>query len=143
NEVAETAGARPIPSSPAVHNLDEAMTAYEAISELGTVAILFKGVGTGGGKGMRLVPAGAERAEAERLYQEAADEAFATSNDRRLFVARLIRNPRHMEGQFFADAHGNIRLLGVRECSLQRTSQKTQERDITALLSPDAREVFL
>ncbi|GAA3301642.1 biotin carboxylase N-terminal domain-containing protein [Glutamicibacter nicotianae] len=86
--------------------------------------LLIKPSAGGGGKGMFAVESAAQLPEALASARRTARSAFG---DDTLFLERLVRNPRHIEVQILADAHGNTVHLGERECSLQRRHQKVIE----------------
>ena len=65
-------------------------------------------------------------------------EARGSFGDDTLLVERLVTDPRHIEIQVLADAHGNAIHLGERECSLQRRHQKIIEEAPSPLLDDDA-----
>jgi acetyl-CoA/propionyl-CoA carboxylase biotin carboxyl carrier protein len=120
NKVA-MAGIRVVPGSHGT-NLTDAQV-IEAVSVVGFPALLKPSAG-GGGKGMRIVRAGDDVAQA---VVGARREAARSFGDETLLVERLIDNPRHIEVQVLADTHGNVVHLGERECSLQRRHQKVIE----------------
>jgi acetyl-CoA/propionyl-CoA carboxylase, biotin carboxylase, biotin carboxyl carrier protein len=98
--------------------------------------VLLKPSAGGGGKGMRLVRAEHElRAQIESARREARN-AFG---DDTILVERYITNPRHIEIQVLADAHGNVVHLGERECSLQRRHQKIIEEAPSPFVTPEVR----
>ena len=99
--------------------------------------VLLKPSAGGGGKGMRLVEADADPAEA---IAAARREARAAFGDDTLLVERFVPRPRHIEVQVFADGHGNAVHLGERECSLQRRHQKIVEEAPSPLLTAAQRE---
>jgi len=101
---------------------DDAHLMLEA-SRLG-FPLLVKAVAGGGGRGMRLVRAQAELAQA---LVGARREALSAFGDGTLMLERLIENGRHIEIQVFADAHGNAVYLGERDCTAQRRRQKVIE----------------
>ncbi|HEY3684610.1 MAG TPA: biotin carboxylase N-terminal domain-containing protein [Streptosporangiaceae bacterium] len=107
----------------------------DAAREVG-LPVLLKPSAGGGGKGMRLVGADDELAEAIAAARREASAAFG---DDTLLVERFVANPRHIEVQVFADAHGNAVHLGERECSLQRRHQKIVEEAPSPLLSAEQR----
>ncbi|MEO8604105.1 MAG: biotin carboxylase N-terminal domain-containing protein [bacterium] len=86
--------------------------------------VLIKASAGGGGKGMRLVRAPAELADA---IAAARREALRGFGDDTLLVERYFDSPRHIEVQIFGDTHGRVVHLGERECSIQRRFQKVIE----------------
>ncbi|HEX2315756.1 MAG TPA: biotin carboxylase N-terminal domain-containing protein, partial [Thermomonospora sp.] len=107
----------------------------DAAREIG-LPVLIKPSAGGGGKGMRLVRDAADLPEAIAAARREARGAFG---DDTLLVERFVDNPRHIEVQIFADAHGNAVHLGERECSLQRRHQKIVEEAPSPLLDEGAR----
>ncbi|MBW4716333.1 acetyl/propionyl/methylcrotonyl-CoA carboxylase subunit alpha [Saccharothrix obliqua] len=110
----------------------------DAAAEIGFPVLLKPSAG-GGGKGMRLVhEAGALR----DAIESARREARGSFGDDTLLIERYITNPRHIEIQVLADAHGAVVHLGERECSLQRRHQKIIEEAPSPLLTPEVREAM-
>ncbi|MGH3760469.1 biotin/lipoyl-containing protein, partial [Actinophytocola sp.] len=98
--------------------------------------VLVKPSAGGGGKGMRRVE---RAADLRGALESARREALGAFGDDTLLVERFVANPRHIEIQVLADAHGNVIHLGERECSLQRRHQKIVEEAPSPLLSPAER----
>jgi acetyl/propionyl-CoA carboxylase alpha subunit len=73
---------------------------------------------------MRRVFAEAELAGA---FQEASAEAAGAFGDGGLYLEKLIERGRHVELQVIGDGRGGARVLGARECSVQRRHQKLIE----------------
>ena len=86
--------------------------------------VMLKAAMGGGGKGMRLVRAEADLADALRAARAEAGAAFG---DAAVYLERAVSEPRHVEIQVLADAHGAVVHLGERECSIQRRHQKLVE----------------
>jgi 3-methylcrotonyl-CoA carboxylase alpha subunit len=86
--------------------------------------LIVKPAAGGGGKGMRVVHEGKELREALAGARRVAESAFG---DGTLLIERYLSEPRHIEVQVFADAHGNCVHLGDRDCSIQRRHQKLIE----------------
>src|SRR3954471_24766737 len=93
--------------------------------------VLLKPSAGGGGKGMRVVRAESELAEA---IAGARREARGSFGDDTLLVERYVGNSRHIEVQVLGDSHGSVIHLGERECSLQRRHQKVIEEAPSPLL---------
>jgi acetyl/propionyl-CoA carboxylase alpha subunit len=90
----------------------------------------------GGGKGMAVVY-GPDQLEA--AMASARRVAAAAFGDDRLLFERYLPDPRHVEVQIIADAHGGVTHLGERDCSLQRRHQKVLEETPAPNLSEDTR----
>ena len=101
--------------------------------------VMIKASAGGGGKGMRIARTDAEAREGFRLSR---DEAKASFGDDRLFVEKFIEDPRHIEIQLIADAHGNVVALPERECSIQRRNQKVIEESPSVLLDETTRRAM-
>ena len=86
--------------------------------------LLLKAVSGGGGRGMRRVTAQAELTAAWSQCVAEAEQAFG---DGRLYGEAWFSRVRHVEVQVVGDARGSIRILGERDCSLQRRHQKIFE----------------
>ncbi|HEY0453090.1 biotin carboxylase N-terminal domain-containing protein [Actinophytocola sp.] len=104
----------------------------EAAAEVG-FPVLVKPSAGGGGKGMRRVE---DPADLRPALESARREARGAFGDDTLLVERFVTNPRHIEIQVLADAHGTVIHLGERECSLQRRHQKIVEEAPSPLLTP-------
>ena len=103
----------------------------------GPYPVVVKAVAGGGGKGMRVVRAADQLEEATAAAKR---EALAAFGDERVIIERWIEQPRHIEIQVFADAHGNVVHFGERECSLQRRHQKVVEECPSPVVSPELRD---
>ena len=107
-----------------------------AAAEVG-YPVLVKPSAGGGGKGMRLVD---DSAALPAALVSARREAAASFGDDTLFLERFVLQPRHIEVQVLADAHGTVVHLGERECSLQRRHQKIIEEAPSPMLDSTTRD---
>ncbi|TDN49736.1 acetyl-CoA/propionyl-CoA carboxylase biotin carboxyl carrier protein [Buttiauxella sp. JUb87] len=78
----------------------------------------------GGGRGLKVAWKLEEVAE---LYHSATREALTAFGRAECYVEQYLDRPRHIEAQVIADKHGNVVVLGTRDCSLQRRNQKLVE----------------
>lgn len=101
-------------------NVDEALALAD---ELG-YPVMLKATSGGGGRGIRRCDTPEElRRHYDRVISEAT-KAFGRAD---VFMEKCIVNPRHIEVQVLADAHGNVIHLYERDCSIQRRNQKLIE----------------
>ncbi|MFZ0033016.1 MAG: acetyl-CoA carboxylase biotin carboxylase subunit [Candidatus Cybelea sp.] len=115
--IVREAGVATTPGSDVLASVDEA---YEAAASIG-YPLLLKATAGGGGRGMRVVNAASEL---PRAYAGATAEAEASFKDGRVYLERLIREPRHIEVQVLGDEFGNIVHLGERDCSVQKPAHQ-------------------
>jgi acetyl-CoA/propionyl-CoA carboxylase biotin carboxyl carrier protein len=78
----------------------------------------------GGGRGLKVART---REEIPELFESATREAIAAFGRGECFVEKYLDEPRHVETQCLADAHGNVVVVSTRDCSLQRRHQKLVE----------------
>ncbi len=98
--------------------------------------LLVKATAGGGGKGMRVVEAAGDLAEAVAAARREAAGAFG---DDRVFLERYVARSRHIEIQILGDAHGGLVHLGERECSIQRRHQKIVEESPSPIVDAHLR----
>jgi acetyl-CoA/propionyl-CoA carboxylase biotin carboxyl carrier protein len=99
--------------------------------------LIIKAAAGGGGKGMKLV---GDPGQAERAFETAQREGEKYFADGRVYVERYLEDPRHVEVQVLADAHGNVIHLGERDCTIQRRHQKLIEETPSPAVDEELRE---
>ena len=103
-----------------LQNADEAL---DFAKQFG-LPIAIKAAFGGGGRGLKVVW---KLEDVKELYDSAVREAQAAFGRGECFVEQYLDKPRHVEAQVIADQHGNVVVLGTRDCSLQRRNQKLIE----------------
>lgn len=130
----EKAGVPVIPgNSKGVTDADEAME----IASLIGYPVIVKASAGGGGIGMRTVYEEDELVRALESTQSVAASAFGDST---VFIEKYVEEPRHIEFQILADAHGNTIHVADRECSIQRRHQKLIEESPSPIMTDELRE---
>jgi acetyl-CoA/propionyl-CoA carboxylase biotin carboxyl carrier protein len=93
----------------------------------------------GGGRGLKVARTEEEIPE---LFESATREAVAAFGRGECFVERYLDKPRHVEAQVLADMHGNVVVVGTRDCSLQRRHQKLVEEAPAPFLTDEQRRTI-
>ncbi|EHK72721.1 3-methylcrotonyl-CoA carboxylase alpha subunit [Pseudomonas psychrotolerans L19] len=128
-----------VPLVPGYHGEDQSLATFrDAAARIG-YPVLLKATAGGGGKGMKIVEREADLAEGLASAQREALSAFG---DARMLVEKYVLQPRHVEIQVFADAHGHCLYLNERDCSIQRRHQKVIEEAPAPGLTPDLRRAM-
>jgi len=108
-----------------------------AFAEEHGLPIVIKAAFGGGGRGMRVARSLDEVAE---QFDAAVREAVTAFGRGECFVEQFLDAPRHVEVQVACDSHGNVVVLGTRDCSLQRRNQKLVEEAPAPFLTDEQRE---
>ncbi len=125
---------------PIVPGVTEPVESAEEVIRLGDELgwpIAIKASAGGGGKGLKVVRTADE---AERAYESARREGEAYFSDSAVYVERYLEDPRHIEVQILADAHGSVIHLGERDCTIQRRHQKLVEETPSPAVDEELRE---
>jgi acetyl-CoA/propionyl-CoA carboxylase biotin carboxyl carrier protein len=132
-ELMQAAGVPIVPGT--TEPVESVERAAEIAEEIG-YPIAVKAAGGGGGKGFRVA------LEPDKLgdaFAGAAREGEKFFSDATVYLERYLPDPRHVEVQVLADAHGNVVHLGERDCSLQRRHQKLVEESPAPLVDDELR----
>ncbi|WIM71453.1 acetyl/propionyl/methylcrotonyl-CoA carboxylase subunit alpha [Corynebacterium suedekumii] len=107
-----------------------------AFAEEHGLPIAIKAAFGGGGRGMKVAY---EMGEVAELFESATREAVSAFGRGECFVERYLDKARHVEAQVLADQHGNVVVMGTRDCSLQRRFQKLVEEAPAPFLTDEQR----
>ncbi|HET7172869.1 MAG TPA: biotin carboxylase N-terminal domain-containing protein [Nocardioidaceae bacterium] len=132
----KVAAAAGVPVVPAAETQD-AERLGEIAEQVG-FPLLVKAAAGGGGKGMRVVRAATELADATAAARRESAAAFG---DDTLLFERYVEHGRHIEVQVIADEHGHFLHLLERDCSVQRRHQKVVEEAPASVISPEVRDL--
>jgi acetyl-CoA/propionyl-CoA carboxylase, biotin carboxylase, biotin carboxyl carrier protein len=132
--IAMRAGAPLVPGTPDPVSGPDDVLAFAAEHGL---PVAIKAAFGGGGRGLKVARTMEEIPE---LFASAVREAQAAFGRGECFVERYLDKPRHVEAQVLADQHGNVIVVGTRDCSLQRRHQKLVEEAPAPFLSDAQRE---
>jgi acetyl-CoA/propionyl-CoA carboxylase biotin carboxyl carrier protein len=132
--IAMKAGAPLVPGTKdPVADADEVV----AFAEEHGLPVAIKAAFGGGGRGLKVARTIEEIPE---LFDSAVREAVSAFGRGECFVERFLDKPRHVEAQVLADTHGNVIVVGTRDCSLQRRNQKLVEEAPAPFLTDEQRE---
>jgi propionyl-CoA carboxylase alpha chain len=118
--------------------IEDADHAEKIAEEIG-YPVMIKASAGGGGKGMRIAW---NKGEVRDGFERARSEARSSFGDDRVFIEKFVVEPRHIEIQVLADAHGHTIYLGERECSIQRRNQKVVEEAPSPFLDEKTRKAM-
>src|SRR5690606_9057262 len=135
-KLAAAAGVSTVPGHMGlIGNAEEAVEIARSIG----YPVMIKASAGGGGKGMRIAW---NDAEAREGFERSKSEAASSFGDDRIFIEKFVTEPRHIEIQLIADAHGNALYLNERECSIQRRNQKVIEEAPSPFLDEATRKAM-
>jgi acetyl-CoA/propionyl-CoA carboxylase biotin carboxyl carrier protein len=127
--IAQEVGAPLAPGTPdPVAGVEEVL----AFADEHGLPVAIKAAFGGGGRGLKVART---REEIPELFDSATREAVAAFGRGESFVERYLDRPRHVETQILADSHGEVVVVGTRDCSLQRRHQKVVEEAPAPFLS--------
>jgi acetyl-CoA carboxylase biotin carboxylase subunit len=133
-KLAQQAGVPVVPGSDGLIQDDaEALRLAHAMG----FPVLIKAAAGGGGRGMRVARNDISLQAGLKAARLEADKAF---KDASVYLEKYIEQPRHVEVQILADAHGHAVHLWERDCSLQRRYQKLVEESPAPNLPAAVRE---
>ncbi|MBZ4678650.1 MAG: acetyl-CoA carboxylase multifunctional enzyme accADC, carboxyl transferase subunit alpha/carboxyl [Shewanella sp.] len=133
----KTSQAQNVPVVPGSHGiLTNAEQAVNVANEIG-YPVLLKAVQGGGGKGIQVVK---RPEDMIGLFQKTSTEAAAAFGNGDLYLEKYVTSLRHIEVQLLRDKFGNTKVLGLRDCSVQRNNQKVIEESGSTMLPEELKQ---
>lgn len=120
-----------VPVVPGSHGiLADVEHAKQVADEIG-YPVLIKAVHGGGGKGIQVVE---KEEDFKELYLKISAEAKSAFGSGDVYLEKYITELRHVEVQILRDSFGSTKVLGLRDCSVQRNNQKIIEESCSTML---------
>ena len=128
-----------IPVVPGSHGVITNPEAAAQIADKIEYPVVIKAVHGGGGKGIKILESPDNFYEIFLQMMAEAKSAFGSSD---LYIEKCVTSLRHVEVQILRDRFGNTKILGLRDCTVQRNNQKIIEESGSTLLPEDLREAL-
>jgi acetyl/propionyl-CoA carboxylase alpha subunit len=122
-----------VPVVPGSHGIITSSEKAAEIADKIGYPVILKAVHGGGGKGIKKVENSSHIHTYFNIISAEAKSAFGNGD---IYVEKYVTSLRHIEIQILRDVHGNTKILGLRDCSVQRNNQKLIEESESAML-PD------
>ncbi|MFT6408944.1 MAG: acetyl/propionyl-CoA carboxylase alpha subunit/acetyl-CoA carboxylase beta subunit [Arenicella sp.] len=126
-----TAMANNVPVVPGSHGILTSAEATAKVADEIGYPVLLKAVHGGGGKGIKIVRSAAEVKEAFSTVYAEARSAFGNGD---IYLEKFVLSMRHIEVQILRDTHGITKVIGLRDCTVQRNNQKVLEESGSTML---------
>ncbi|MBV1879891.1 MAG: ATP-grasp domain-containing protein [Pseudomonadales bacterium] len=120
-----------VPVVPGSYGIVNTSAKAAEVSEQIVYPVLLKAVHGGGGKGIQVVQ---KAEEIHGLFQRVSVEARAAFGNGDVYIEKFVTSMRHIEAQVLRDTFGNTRVVGLRDCSVQRNNQKLMEESLSTML---------
>ena len=132
-----TAMANGVPVVPGSHGILTSAEATATVAEEIGYPVLLKAVHGGGGKGIKVVRNASEIKDAFNNVFSEARSAFGNGD---LYLEKFVESMRHIEVQILRDKHGSTKVVGLRDCTVQRNNQKVLEESGSTMLPKNLEE---
>jgi len=126
-----TAMANDVPVVPGSHGILTSAEATAVVADEIGYPVLLKAVHGGGGKGIKVVRNSSEIKDAFNNVFSEARSAFGNGD---LYLEKFVESMRHIEVQILRDMHGTTKVIGLRDCTVQRNNQKVLEESGSTML---------
>jgi len=132
-----TALALKVPVVPGSHGILTSSDKAASVAEDIGYPVLLKAVHGGGGKGIQVVE---NPSEIHELFHRISTEAKSAFGNGDVYMEKYVTSLRHIEVQLIRDKFGNTKVLGLRDCSVQRNNQKVIEESGSTMLPENLKQ---
>jgi acetyl/propionyl-CoA carboxylase alpha subunit/acetyl-CoA carboxylase alpha subunit len=132
-----TALALEVPVVPGSHGILTSSEKAASVAEKIGYPVLLKAVHGGGGKGIQVVESPNNIHEFFHSISTEAKSAFGNGD---IYMEKYVTSLRHIEVQLIRDKFGNTKVLGLRDCSVQRNNQKVIEESGSTMLPENLKQ---
>ena len=123
-----------VPVVPGSHGIITSSEKAAEIADQIGYPVMIKAVHGGGGKGIQVV---GKPEEMHSLFHQVTTEARSAFGNGDIYIEKFITSLRHIEVQVLCDTFGTVKILGLRDCSVQRDNQKLMEESGSTMLSDE------
>jgi len=127
-----------VPVVPGSHDLLRNLEHAKQVAQEIGFPIILKAAHGGGGKGIIVVEKPEDLNDHFFMIKAEARNSFGSGD---IYLERLVIRFRHIEVQLLRDRFGCTRILGLRDCSIQRNKQKIIEESASTLLPDDQAKI--
>ena len=127
-----------VPVVPGSHGLLRNIEHAEQVAKEIGFPIILKAAHGGGGKGIVVVDKAEELKDNFYMIKAEARSSFGSGD---IYLERLVTRFRHIEVQLLRDRFGCTRILGLRDCSVQRNKQKIIEESVSTALPANQEKI--
>jgi acetyl/propionyl-CoA carboxylase alpha subunit/acetyl-CoA carboxylase beta subunit len=126
-----------VPVVPGSHGIITSSEGAAEIADQVGYPVMIKAVHGGGGKGIQVVE---KPEEMHSLFHQVTTEARNAFGNGDIYIEKFITSLRHIEVQILRDTHGTTKILGLRDCSVQRHNQKLMEESGSTVLPDELKQ---
>ncbi|KAN0093515.1 Allophanate hydrolase subunit 2 domain containing protein [Hyaloscypha variabilis] len=128
--LAQQSGIPLLPGSALVETVEAALTEADRIG----YPLMMKSTAGGGGIGLQKC---STPEDIQSAFATVSHQVKTNFNESGIFLEHFVENARHIEVQIIGNGQGDVKHLGLRDCSLQRRNQKVVEESPATCISAE------
>ncbi|CZR59444.1 related to DUR1,2-urea amidolyase [Phialocephala subalpina] len=129
-ELAQQSKVPLLPGSAIIQTVEAALKEADRIG----YPLMVKSTAGGGGIGLQKC---STPAEIQTAFTTVSHQGKTYFNENGIFLEHFVENARHIEVQIIGNGQGDVKHLGLRDCSLQRRNQKVIEESPATFISAE------